>query len=647
MYGFIELLSIICCVTSLIIAIIKIMFTKREKWLWVFTGGVYVSLVLIFSVHFHMNMINEEGIGWLHAFVFAFYKAMQVFSLNVEFNTVLEFTNYIDILPGEVFTLYVYGLYALAPVLIVSNIISMFVDILDNIRFACSKKEGTSYVFSEMNIQTVTMAKRIRNHYHKSSIIFTDLATAKKENVDVDKLIEEVHDIDAICLKKDLGHLDLTKKSGGNEIFIIGDDETKNLSLAIALNDKYKDGNTKTKIYFYTNVESSKVVIDSLDKGNKLVDDGLDAFIEENKNLDVVKNWSGKKIEGEYSIRCFDTVEQIVQETLVADYKAIMDSAASKVGKENNVSFTIVGTGNYGMQFLKAVAWMFQIESYAVRINAIDCRADLKEIIAQQYPELLERTGDRTEQEAWCDVYAYPGINVNSSKLDDLILSNQNENFANTDAILVALGDDEKNIKVALHIRELYARVLRKKGIDETHCAESPIIYAVVRSKEKADAIQGLGNYGSEKYNIKLIGDFSAEYSYDRIMQDKTDDKVALHYHLQWVIKDGSDEIKKNVELYEASSYCQESSKAQVIHQRCLNQIPHIIVRLAETSDSQKELRKRIEHSRWNAYMRGIGYQYHLEKSALGKLHKDLVAFNKLSKATQEKDVIDYEKELW
>lgn len=181
-------------------------------------------------------------------------------------------------------------------------------------------------------------------------------------------------------------------------------------------------------------------------------------------------------------------------------------------------------------------------------------------------------------------------------------------------------------------------------GIPNEECQETPIIYAVVRSEQKSNIIKacGIKNYKSEKYNINLIGDFSSEYSYDRILEDRANDRIALQYHLKWVIKEAPSEILENVELYENTSYCQESSKAQVIHQRCLRKISHIIDAMAK-EDQTSEVRKRIEHSRWNAYMRGIGYMYHKDKLVLGKLHPDLTAFDKLSKETQKKDVIDYE----
>ena len=48
----------------------------------------------------------------------------------------------------------------------------------------------------------------------------------------------------------------------------------------------------------------------------------------------------------------------------------------------------------------------------------------------------------------------------------------------------------------------------------------------------------------------------------------------------------------------------------------------------------------RLEHRRWNAYMRSEGYRYAEANNRLGNMHRDLVPFDELD--PEEKDKDDY-----
>ena len=174
------------------------------------------------------------------------------------------------------------------------------------------------------------------------------------------------------------------------------------------------------------------------------------------------------------------------------------------------------------------------------------------------------------------------------------------------------------NISVALKLRALFA----KNGMH-------PVIQAVVYNAERKNALADIKNFKGQAYDIDFIGDLKTSFSSDVILHSDVEE-VALSRHLKWGQE--SDFWKYDY------NYC--SSIASAIHRKMksLCGIPGIDKAPAERTEEELWNLRRLEHRRWNAYMRSEGYSYAPKRYDLAKVHHCLVPFDELSPEDQAKD---------
>lgn len=99
------------------------------------------------------------------------------------------------------------------------------------------------YIMSELNDKSIALAKSIYDRQKSVVIVFTDVFEQNEE--DDYELLMQARDINAICLKKDISHLDFTNKKGDVEIFLIGNDESENVSKAVRITTEINKKNSK------------------------------------------------------------------------------------------------------------------------------------------------------------------------------------------------------------------------------------------------------------------------------------------------------------------------------------------------------------------------------------------------------------------
>ena len=184
--------------------------------------------------------------------------------------------------------------------------------------------------------------------------------------------------------------------------------------------------------------------------------------------------------------------------------------------------------------------------------------------------------------------------------------------------VLVALGEDEKNIEMAVRIRSWLA----KYDI-------WPVIDAIVYNTDKKRALQGIRNYSGQEYDIHFIGDLESSYS-EKVILESDVEAEALQRHMKW----GEEEQFWKYE------YNYRSSMASAIHKKMkiLCKIPGADKPVEERTPEEREGLRVLEHNRWNAYMRSEGYTYDEVRNNLAKTHHCLVEFEKLSLKEQMKD---------
>jgi hypothetical protein len=179
-----------------------------------------------------------------------------------------------------------------------------------------------------------------------------------------------------------------------------------------------------------------------------------------------------------------------------------------------------------------------------------------------------------------------------------------------TDFVLVCSKDSLKRCKregdrlTAYRINEIQSLVY-----------QTPYEPSGVHDAPQAE--RALVNSSGQDYDITVVGDLDSQFDCKTLIGSELE-RRALQKHLTW-----GDEAS-----FYRSEYNYRSSMATAIHEKW---------RLA--CGITPEDAPVLEHRRWMAYMRGLGYVYGPERNDRAKTHPDLVPYERLSRGEQEKDI--------
>jgi hypothetical protein len=223
------------------------------------------------------------------------------------------------------------------------------------------------------------------------------------------------------------------------------------------------------------------------------------------------------------------------------------------------------------------------------------------------------------------------------------------ERLRRTTIAVVALGEDDVNIEVAVYLRTLFDRANGLHVGKDISCdSECPSIYSIVYDGQKAGVLQSEGdgkNAGSEflvnhreiPYHIRFIGSFSSQYDYSRVYSSRMEVDAGKQ-HQSW--NERSESRGDDSKNYQRFEYYRLSSIARELHTEALKKaFPELFS--CQKEDCECELcakRKRIEHMRWNAYMRSLGYVMNETRADRAKTHNDLRAWSELPPIERQKD---------
>ncbi len=186
--------------------------------------------------------------------------------------------------------------------------------------------------------------------------------------------------------------------------------------------------------------------------------------------------------------------------------------------------------------------------------------------------------------------------------------------------MFVSRGSDEENVSDAVTVRMLSERY-----------GYHPRIWVVTGEKVAAEKVAKgmLCNHRKQGYDISFVGDIESAYSRDAVLFSELE-KVALARHMKW----GAEEEFWRIE------YCYRSSIASAIHKKykLYCGVPGAEKEPCDRNEEERQLLRRLEHKRWNAYMRSEGYVYNETRNDLAKAHNCLKPFSELSEKEQMKD---------
>ena len=558
--------------------------SKNRKTLTAFhsiLAGVFLA-IFIGLIPVLAAMLGGDGNFLPKLFLFDLVQTIQVFILESGIDFILDnFSG--DPAVSDAYSLYMTVLFAAAPLLTFGVLASLIKGFFSGISYLLHYW-GNIYVFSELNEKALLLAKSIKSSHPGAMMVFAGVRKGGEDQKD--ELLEGAKELKAILFQKDIAAVNLMRhsKKARAALFAISGDEGENLLLSLRLLEKYNQ-RKNTDLYVFSSREEGEILLANAPRG-------------------------------EVKVRRVNETRSLIYNFLYNEGNRLFETA----GDDKTIHAVIAGLGRFGTEMLKALAWYCQMDGYTLRIDAYDRDELAEEKIAAICPELLSEkyNGVSVPGEAEYTIRIHPGTDVSSKSFAESLAGLPDITF-----VFVSLGDDGENISRAANIRMLCER----SGF-------RPVIKTVVFDPEEARALSGTRNYRGQEYGIEAMGDYESSCSEEILMGSELE-KLALERHLKW----GEEEEFWRYE------YNYRSSGAAAIHHkaRIACGIPGAEKREEDLTPKEKDTIARLEHRRWNAYMRAEGYVWSgstdkRSRNDLAKMHHDLTGFDKLTEGEKRKD---------
>ncbi len=592
---------------------------KTFKPLYILFATVFAACSCMYYPVF-LTYFAGDSLGWLKSILIAMHSAIRLFIVDGEISNVREAMAPQTGLFFTVYTIVAAGLFMAAPVLTFSFVLS-FLRRAGNLRRYLSGAKKDQYVFSELNEKSVTLAEDLSRKDNEKLIIFTDVYQMdSEENMDLIARAEKIH---AVCFQKDILQIDFTRHHADDKklyFFIMGETRSENTSQALHLIHKYKDMD-QTRLFFFSDEENSDLLFASVDKGKMKV-----------KRVNMAR--------------------VLIDRAFYERGERLFLNAGERKDKVRTISAVVVGLGRHGSSMLKTLSWFCQMDGYEVVIDAFDKDKLAEDKLRLQCPDLLSDTynGKKVPGEAVYTINIHSGVDVETQQFADQISKLKEVNY-----VVIALGDDERNLRTAILLRTLFARM----GV-------KPRIQAIIYNSDEKESLQNAQNFEASSYNIDFFGDLRDTYSEDVIINSELEE-AALALHKMWFEKKKREALKQEImeqtnikdekillamveDQVERSfwdyEYNYRSSIAAAIHAAACKklQVHDQHLPMGQRSKQDIDRGSALEHVRWNAYMRSEGYIY---SGAVGmeaadhmaKVHHNLVSKDALSDEDILKDI--------
>jgi len=584
---------LICYIVSIVCLLGVILFcigSIRELWGTKYKGKLFkILFATVFLSSFVMFLpINafespNNFYGGVRTVFLSFFTAMQTFGMGCEYavvkDSLVECPSYLN----KFYQVWATFLFVLAPIFTFGFALSFFKNAISHIKYRVVYRNKDVYVFSGINERTVTLAQSIKENREKNDknfvLIFTDVFETNEESNF--ELLGQVNKLGALTFKKDILLIDFNKHSPKKSIsfFTIGEDQNENLNQTLKLIELYRERDN-TDIYFFSVNTQSEMLLSNINKGK-------------------------------IKVRRINEVRSLINRTLFEKGGLFFDDIPTAEDGNKHISALIVGMGQHGTEMVKALSWFLQMEGYTYEINAFDRDPLAEEKFRRLAPELIPPE---------YNIRINSGYDVYTQSFEKAV-----SKLSNTTYVLVSLGDDDINIETAVSLRKCFERI-----------GKEPVIQTIVYNTQQKKALEGVKNFKGKPYKIDFIGDLETSYSEDVAINSKLEEE-ALKVHMSYGCAKEDD--------FWSFEYNYRSSMASAIHHhaREICQIPGTLKKNEELTENERDIIERLEHRRWNAYMRSEGYIYSgsddpSTRNDLAKMHHNLTSFESLSEEDKRKD---------
>ena len=633
--------------------------------------------------YYEDTTLLSSGLSVAEMFFDSLLHALQTMTMNEECSEfiVLGKTMIADIYGGKHLSFFesFYGIYAsildlLAPVTSAAALFSILTAAFPKLKLKLSflRKQ---YYFSELNERSIALARSIVNNKTKflkhPVLIFTDVYV-DDENERSSEFYLIAKKLGAVCVKDDIAHLKI-KTFKEKEIFLIDENESDNIKhLSELSSEEFENTLKNTFIYIFYQDDSyalieNKIKTDMIEKHKYSTKPPVITRVKEYENL-ILDLLSKKPL----------------IEPLLRNYK---DGLPYPTGdKTDEYNLTIIGSGKIGLQMLLSSSWCGQFYGYKLNINVVsnESKKDFERNINNDYPEFIESSKTNSHLLRVfndSDVVNEPYFNLRYGEYDfnKISLSDVNcvsfadndekeFNIIDSDYFLIALGNDEANMLAAEKLKKKISNIQYRL---EKEKRKNRIVAFAVYNQSFNETLRKRSFDNDYKIEIFPFAGIEETYSYQNITMVNKDPAAILvgnTYISQTFIEKTIEEKRKYQTEQNKKIYDIMSSKSREIHfkyrmfsaflfnrndanldendeftskelydfdnQTTIETYSNMVL-----SEEAKEKRDNIlqyltwlEHRRWNAYMRSIGFSYDIKenKNIKLKLHGCLCECSKL-----------------
>ena len=579
-------------------------FTRKKKILkidslkYMLLGVAIASLALFVPVY---STFFDGSKTVLANFFLSMHYMFRLFILDVEFDFISGTIAGIGAYAAEYSTMISF-LAVVGPILTFGFVLSFFRNASAFYKYSMHFF-SKAYVFSELNERSIALAESLYEKHKKDKkahiLVFTDVF--EKDDEEGFELLERAREIGAIWFKEDMLNIHFGFHCPSKELyfFVLGSDEVENINQSLSLIKKY-EFKKSSRLYVLSTKPEAEAIISNAVRSLR------ERAKKENKESIIVRR--------------VDEVQSLIFRNLYDNgFEQIFESAVEEDGIKKINAF-VIGMGMRGTEMVKALSWFGQMDGYRLEINAFEKDENAKSKFTSLCPELMKFSGVfDVEGETQYLINIHGGIDVETVEFDEMFMKSCAPTY-----IFISLGDDERNVGVAMKLRMLCERIGCKAKIQ-----------TVVINSGKSEALKDMTNFSGKKYDIDFIGDNRSSYSEKVILGTDLEDK-ALARHLRY----------GDAASFWQYNYNYRSSVASAIHYKMkkLCNIPGVELTPDKRNETDKVNIRILEHRRWNAYVRSEGYVWGgstdkaLGRNDLAKKHNNLVPFWDLPPEVQAYD---------
>lgn len=558
------------CIFALSVFLATFLGLQRKKYritpLHILLIGVFLADFLAIFPPYYLSVLKGNGI--LKSIFMVFHDTLQLFTINNDFSLILDYVSGLTHFEQNLYTIYVAFLYAFTPILTVGFGLSFFKNVSAYWKYLLSFNTNV-YVFSHWSERAAALAKSIVEKDKRATIILTSRTKETEENEELRNLAMSVGSIDFATHIVDL-KLNFHSANKTISFFFMKENTAENVQEGITTLKRYKD-RPKSFLYVFSNVTAHEVILNSADQGFAIV-------------------------------RRVNSMQSLIHMFLYKKGMEIFKSAKTLDNGEKRISIALVGFGSYGAEFLRALPWFCTQPGFKTDIHVFDPSQSNFSSFQALYPELNYSHSPSFIQDAFYSIH-FHAMSADSVEFAEYI-----ENNSFTFALVIA-GENDRNLRIALRLRTLFARK-----------DESPLIYTRISNPILSDCCADLYAVNKKNpYNIRLIGSIEDTYSYESIIESDWQRLAQRinHQYLEEGVKDchlADEEMDRIVTesnyRFWRNEYTYSQSISQAIHAAMLAELhPGLSTVWNWWSPTwEPEIGGLLDRARWTSFMYAQGY---------------------------------------